>query len=94
MNANLTTGLRDIAAALVALDAQLDQVAALRPNWDGHGAPSIDLTGHPCGTIGKCIPEKHPPKTECIKCHRMAPTMAPTMPPTMPPTPTPTIPTP
>ena len=42
MNANLTPGLRDIAAALVALDAQLDQVAALRPNWDGHGAPAID----------------------------------------------------
>lgn len=36
-----------------------------------HGAPSIDLTGHACVALQKCVPEKHPPKTECIKCHRM-----------------------
>lgn len=36
-----------------------------------HGAPSIDLSGHPCVALKKCVPENHPPKTECIKCHRM-----------------------
>src|SRR5438067_668212 len=28
--------------AIVALDAAVDQLAALGPNWDGHGAPRID----------------------------------------------------
>lgn len=37
-----TTGLRAIAAGLVALDAGLDQVSALAPNWDGHGASAIE----------------------------------------------------
>jgi hypothetical protein len=37
------TALRDIAAGLVALDARLDQVAALKPNWDGQGAAPIDM---------------------------------------------------
>lgn len=37
-----TAGLRDIAAAIAALDARLDQAAALGANWDGHGAPPID----------------------------------------------------
>lgn len=37
-----TVGLRDIAAAIAALDARLDQVAALGPDWDGHGAPPIN----------------------------------------------------
>ena len=36
-----------------------------------HGAAGLDLSTHPCAIIGKCIPERHPPKTECIKCHRM-----------------------
>ena len=36
-----------------------------------HGAPAMDLTGHPCVALKKCVPENHPPKTECIKCHRM-----------------------
>jgi hypothetical protein len=36
------TELRDIADALNALAARLDQIAALRPNWDGYGAPPID----------------------------------------------------
>jgi hypothetical protein len=57
-----------------------------------HGAPAIDLTGHPCATIGKCIPEKHPPKTECIKCHRM-PSPSTTTTPTPTPQPTTTTPT-
>lgn len=38
-----------------------------------HGAPSMDLSTHPCAGLGKCVPENHPPKTECIKCHRMPP---------------------
>jgi hypothetical protein len=28
--------------AVVAVDARLDQLAALGPNWDGSGAPAID----------------------------------------------------
>ena len=47
-----------------------------------HGAPAIDLSNHPCRTVGKCIPEKHPPKTECIKCHRMPPPPTSSGPPT------------
>jgi hypothetical protein len=35
-------GLRDIAAAIAALDAGLNRAAALGPNWDGHRAPAID----------------------------------------------------
>jgi|GEM_PF-1038262 len=36
-----------------------------------HGRPGADPTTHPCGTlIGKCLPQAHSPKTECIKCHR------------------------
>lgn len=42
-----------------------------------HGAPSIDLTGHACVALKKCVPENHPPKTECIKCHRMGKDEAP-----------------
>ncbi len=38
-----------------------------------HGTPSMDLASHPCVALRKCVPENHPPKTECIKCHRMAP---------------------
>jgi cytochrome c553 len=36
-----------------------------------HGAPGEDLSSHPCRTVGRCLPAHHPPKTECIKCHRM-----------------------
>jgi len=36
-----------------------------------HGSPGIDPRTHACGTAGKCLPEHHPPKAECIKCHRM-----------------------
>lgn len=35
-------GLRDLAAAVAALDARLDQLAALPPDWDGHAAPAVD----------------------------------------------------
>ena len=38
-----------------------------------HGAPAMDLSSHPCVALKKCVPENHPPKTECIKCHRMPP---------------------
>ncbi len=36
-----------------------------------HGAPGVDLTTHACQQVGRCLPPQHPPKTECIKCHRM-----------------------
>jgi cytochrome c553 len=42
-----------------------------------HGAPGEDLSNHPCGQIGRCLPPHHPPKTECIKCHRMPPASPP-----------------
>src|SRR5690349_16223318 len=42
MSTTHVVGLREIAAGLVALDARLDQVAALEMNWDGHGAPPVD----------------------------------------------------
>lgn len=43
MSATLpTAGLRDIAAAIAALDARLDQVSALGPNWDGSSTPVVD----------------------------------------------------
>lgn len=36
-----------------------------------HGAPNMDLSTHACKTgAGPCIPAHHPPKVECIKCHR------------------------
>ncbi len=38
-----------------------------------HGAPGEDLATHPCRQVGRCLPPHHPPKTECIKCHRMPP---------------------
>lgn len=42
MSTTHVIGLREIAAGLVALDARLDQIAALEPNWDGHGAPAVE----------------------------------------------------
>jgi len=40
-----------------------------------HGSPGEDPRTHACGTTGRCLPPHHPPKPECIKCHRMpAPT--------------------
>lgn len=42
MSSTSTAQLRDIAAGLVALDARLDQVAALHPNWDGYNAAPVD----------------------------------------------------
>jgi hypothetical protein len=38
-----------------------------------HGGPGEDLTNHACHQAGRCLPPHHPPKTECIKCHRMPP---------------------
>lgn len=39
-----------------------------------HGLPSVDLSTHPCSAgTGPCLPPQHPPKSECIKCHRMPP---------------------
>ena len=38
-----------------------------------HGQPGTDLSTHACVQLGRCVPPNHPPKTECIKCHRMAP---------------------
>lgn len=35
-----------------------------------HGAPGRDLTSHACLHGPGCVPEKHPPKDSCIKCHR------------------------
>lgn len=42
MSTSTGIALRDIAAGLVALDARLDQIAALGSNWDGQGAASVD----------------------------------------------------
>lgn len=36
-----------------------------------HGSPGQDPRTHACGTTGRCLPPNHPPKPECIKCHRM-----------------------
>jgi hypothetical protein len=36
-----------------------------------HAAPGAVAADHPCHALNKCVPEHHPPKTECIKCHRM-----------------------
>jgi hypothetical protein len=36
-----------------------------------HGSPGDDPRTHACGTTGRCLPPHHPPKPECIKCHRM-----------------------
>jgi cytochrome c553 len=36
-----------------------------------HGGPGDDLSAHACQTVGRCLPPHHPPKSECIKCHRM-----------------------
>jgi hypothetical protein len=37
-----------------------------------HGGPGQDPRTHACGA-GRCLPPHHPPKSECIKCHRMPP---------------------
>jgi len=42
-----------------------------------HGEPAMlndgRLATHPCHQISqKCLPEHHPPKETCIKCHRTA----------------------
>ena len=42
MSITHVVALREIAAGFVALDARLDQIAALEPNWDGRGAPAVD----------------------------------------------------
>jgi hypothetical protein len=42
MSTTIAVRLRDVAAGLVALDARLDQLAALSANWDGYNAPPID----------------------------------------------------
>lgn len=36
-----------------------------------HGNAGQDPRTHACGTSGRCLPPHHPPKSECIKCHRM-----------------------
>ncbi len=38
-----------------------------------HGTPGVNPDEHPCKTTGRCLPPHHPPKSECIKCHRMTP---------------------
>jgi hypothetical protein len=45
-----------------------------------HGGPGEDLSTHPCTQVGRCLPPHHPPKSECIKCHRMPPPPAPAAP--------------
>jgi len=35
-----------------------------------HGNPGDDPRTHACGG-SRCLPANHPPKSECIKCHRM-----------------------
>lgn len=36
-----------------------------------HGVAGQDPTGHACAQPGgRCLGEHHPPKPECIKCHR------------------------
>lgn len=38
-----------------------------------HGQPGEDLSAHACAQgAGPCIPNAHPPKNTCIKCHRHA----------------------
>jgi hypothetical protein len=36
-----------------------------------HGSPGDDPASHACGVAGRCLPKNHPPKPECIKCHRV-----------------------
>ena len=35
-----------------------------------HGEPGNDPRTHACAA-SRCLPANHPPKSECIKCHRM-----------------------
>jgi hypothetical protein len=36
--------------------------------------PPFDPKTHPCSSgAAPCLPDHHPPKTECIKCHRAGP---------------------
>lgn len=42
-----------------------------------HGSPGDDPRVHACGQ-SRCLPKNHPPKSECIKCHRMPPATSPT----------------
>lgn len=45
-----------------------------------HGDTTVDRATHACAALGTCLPEHHPPKGECIKCHRMPPPPVPTTP--------------
>jgi hypothetical protein len=45
-----------------------------------HGGPGEDLSSHACVQVGRCLPPHHPPKNECIKCHRMPPPATPAQP--------------
>lgn len=53
-----------------AIESRVNQTCA-----SCHGEPAMlndgRLASHPCHQIsGKCLPEHHPPKETCIKCHR------------------------
>ncbi len=38
-----------------------------------HGGVNQDLSAHACQQLtAPCLTDKHPPKSTCIKCHRMA----------------------
>ena len=38
-----------------------------------HGDTTTNAETHACKALGTCLTAHHPPKGECIKCHRMPP---------------------
>lgn len=61
------------AAAAKALDKRAVEKRVNTTCQTCHGSPGDDPRVHACGQ-SRCLPANHPPKTECIKCHRMPPT--------------------
>ena len=49
-----------------AIEARINETCA-----SYHRKPNMPLASHACATTeAPCVPEQHPPKTTCIKCHR------------------------
>ena len=69
--------LLDVAAAK-AIDRKAVEKRVNTTCQSCHGGPGDDPRIHACGQT-RCLPANHPPKSECIKCHRMPSSSAPPM---------------
>lgn len=64
----------DLKATERAINQTCQQCHGAFPGFTGKDAtqPPFDPKTHACASgVAPCLPEHHPPKTECIKCHRV-----------------------